>query len=295
VAAEIRLVDHWLWVFKRIEDSLKLNLDPTNIFTSTNVVEKSNLLMSVKNNVYETHRFAGYAHEMPPHPRGRPSVTIAPRPKCNIMISEGFLLGPLISLSTWPLPWDPLFCPTDAVQLDRYMNTVRLTNYIGKPLFERELPTNSLGDSKKLHFLTKRGSRWLIDAVKEGLCEIGIEHAEHGYEPSIVCCLNQQREGVAFSEGIEICFSKLPFRHVYGIKVSDVKWATRRFGTAGTRHVAQGFRDTTNFRNVIKSILERAEAEAARSESTPNVQQESMDTHPQFPHSSPIFKRPSYG
>ena len=54
VATEIRLVDHWLWVFKRIEDSLKLNMDPTNIFASTNVVEKSNLMMSVKNNIYET-------------------------------------------------------------------------------------------------------------------------------------------------------------------------------------------------------------------------------------------------
>ncbi|KAG9194648.1 hypothetical protein G6011_04683 [Alternaria panax] len=270
VAAEIRLMDHWLWVFKRIGDSLKLNLDPTNIFASTNVVEKSNLMMSVKNHVYETSGFAGHG-AMPPHPGRRPSFTIGPRPKYALTISEGFLLGPLVSLSTWPLPWDPLFCPTDAVQLDRYMNTVRMANYIGKPLSERELPTNSLGDSKKLHYLTKRGSRWLIDAVKQGLDEIGIEHAENGYEPSIVCCLNQQREGIIFSEGIEICFSKLPFRQVYGIKVSEVKWATRRFG-AVTHNVAQGFRDSTDFRNIVKGILERAEADAAPAESTHNTQ-----------------------
>jgi hypothetical protein len=186
VAAEIRLVDHWLWVFKRIENSLKLNLDPTSIFASTNVVEKSNLMMSVKHHVYETPGFAGH-DAMPPHPGRRPSFTIAPRPTYALMISEGFLLGPLISLSSWPLPWDPLFCPTDAVQLDRYMNTVRMANYIGRSLSERELPTNSLGDSKKLHFLTKRGSQWLIDAVKQGLREIGIEHAEHGYEVSGDC------------------------------------------------------------------------------------------------------------
>ncbi|CAN9264866.1 unnamed protein product [Alternaria alternata] len=239
VAAEIRLVDHWLWVFKRIEDSLKLNMDPTNIFASTNVVEKSNLMMSVKNNIYET---AG----------------------------------------------------SDAVQLDRYMNTVRLASYIGRPLSERELPTNTLGDSKKLHFLTKRGNRWLIEAVKQGLREIGIEHAEHGYEPSIVCCLNQQRQGVVFSEGVEICFSKLPFRHVYGIKVSDVKWATRRFN-AVTQDLAQSFRDTTDFRNIIKGIMERAEAKAAPPGSTQDVQHESMDVYAQVPHVSPLLKRPSYG
>ncbi|KAI5378910.1 hypothetical protein J4E82_002361 [Alternaria postmessia] len=249
VAAEIRLVDHWLWVFKRIEDSLKLNMDPTNIFASTNVVEKSNLMMSVKNNIYETAGSGRYG-AMSPHP--------------------------------------------NAVQLDRYMNTVRLANYIGRPLSERELPTNTLGDSKKLHFLTKRGNRWLIEAVKQGLREIGIEHAEHGYEPSIVCCLNQQRQGVVFSEGVEICFSKLPFRHVYGIKVSDVKWATRRFN-AVTQDLAQSFRDTTDFRNIIKGIMERAEAKAAPPGSTQDVQHESMDVYAQVPHVSPLLKRPSYG
>ncbi|KAL1798712.1 hypothetical protein ACET3X_002749 [Alternaria dauci] len=293
VAAEIRLVDHWLWVFKRIEDSLKLNLDPTNIFASTNVVEKSNLMMSVKNNVYELARSGGQG-TMAPHPGRRPSFTIGPRPRYTLAISEGFLLGPLISLSTWPLPWDPLFSPTDAVQLDRYMNIVRMANYIGRPLSERELPTNTLGDSKKLHFLTKRGNRWLVDAVKRGLREIGIEHAEHAYEPSIVCCLNQQREGVVFSEGVEICFSKLPFRHVYGIKVSEVKWATRRFGSIA-HHLPLGYRDSTDFRNVIKGILERADAEEAAPELTHNVQHGSMDTCAQSPHVSAIFKRPSYG
>jgi hypothetical protein len=174
------------------------------------------------------------------------------------------------------------------------MNTVRLANYIGRPLSERELPTNTLGDSKKLHFLTKRGNRWLIEAVKQGLREIGIEHAEHGYEPSIVCCLNQQRQGVVFSEGVEICFSKLPFRHVYGIKVSDVKWATRRFN-AVTLDSAQSFRDTTDFRNIIKGIMERAEAKAAPPGSTQDVQHESMDVYAQVPHVSPLLKRPSYG
>jgi hypothetical protein len=292
VAAEIRLVDHWLLAFKRIENTLKLNVDPTDIFASTNVVEKSNLMMSVKNNIYEKSGVFGPG-SMPPVPGLRPSVTIGPRPQCSLTISEGFLLGPLISLSTWPLPWDPLFCPMDAVQLDRYMNTMPIANFIGQPLSERQLPSNSLLDSKKLHFLTKRGSRWLIDAVKQGLREIGIEHSEHKYEPSIVCCLNQQREGVVFSEGIEIRFSKLPFRDVYGIKVSDVKWATRRFGAA-TQHVAQRYQDTTDFRTIVKGILERAEAEADVPKSTHNSH-ESKDVYSQTFHASPDLKRPSYG
>jgi hypothetical protein len=268
-------------------------MDPTSIFASTNVVEKSNLMLSVKNSVYEIPGVAGRG-PMPPVAGMRPSLTLGPRPQYALTISEGFLLGPLISLSTWPLPWDPLFCPMDAVQLSRYMNTIPMANFIGRPLSERDIPANSLGESKKLHFLTKRGSRWLVDAVKQGLHEIGIEHAEHNYDPAIVCCLNQQREGVVFSEGIEIRFSKLPFRDVYGIKVSDVKWATRRFGAA-TPHVAQDVQDTTNFRNIIKGILERAEAEADLPKSTHNVQHENMNVRPQISHVSPYPKRPSYG
>lgn len=99
---------------------------------------------------------------------------------------------------------------------------------------------------------------------------------------------------MVFSEGVEICFSKLPFRHVYGIKVSDVKWATRRFN-AVTQDLAQSFRDTTDFRNIIKGIMERAEAKAAPPGSTQDVQHENMDVYAQVPHVSPLLKRPSYG
>ncbi|KAH6882759.1 hypothetical protein BKA58DRAFT_24495 [Alternaria rosae] len=286
IAAELRLVDHWLWVFKRIEATLELNMDPTNIFTSTNVVEKSNLMMAVRNSVYDMPGIEGRG-SLPPAAGMRPSLNLSPRPQCTLAISEGFLLGPLISTSTWPLPWDHLFCPVDAVQLDRFMGVIPIANFIGQPLSERQLPSNSLGDSKKLHFLTKRGSRWLIDAVKRGLHEMGIDYGEHKYEPSIVCRINQQREGVVFSEGIEIGFSKLPFRDVYGIKVSHVKWATRRFP-------AYGSHDTANFRNIVKGFLERAEAEADLPKSTHNMQHGSMGVHPQASHASPDFKRPSY-
>jgi hypothetical protein len=288
VAVEIRLLDHWLLAFKRIEGSVKLNLDPTTIFRSTNVVEKSNLMMSVKNNLYEV-TGSGSNSPMPPQPIMRPTFTIGPRPRYDLRISEGFLLGPLISLSTWPLPWDPTFSPMDAVQLDRYLNSVRIAG-VSRPLFERQIPTNSLGDSKRLHYLTKRGSQWLIEAVKKGLQDIGIEHAEHCYEPSIVCCLNQQRHGLSFSEGVEICFRKLPFRDVYGVKVTDVRWATRKIGAA-----AQGVGNTNDFINIVKGILERAEADAEIPKPMHNVQLDRTNVHPMPPHAPPLGKRPTYG
>jgi hypothetical protein len=290
VAVEIRLLDHWLWCFRRIEDSLKLNVDPTDIFASTNVIEKSSLMINVKDYVYGMNGVGGnpILHQQ----QMRPKLTVGPRRKYDLKISEGFLVGPLISLSTWPLPWDPTFYPMDAVQLDRFMNTVRIAR-IPRPLSEREIPTNSLGDSKKLHYMSKRGSQWLIDTVKRGLRDIGIEHSEHAFEPSIVCCLNQQRDGLAFSEGVEISFCKLPFRDVYGIKVSDVRWATRRFGPA-TMDVGQNFRGTTDFRNIVKSILESAEAEAELPKSMNGVEDGNMSKYPTSPSAPPWAKRPTY-
>jgi hypothetical protein len=290
VAAEIRLLDHWLWTFRRIEDSLKLNIDPTDIFASTNVVEKSSLMINVKDYVYGMNGVGGnpILHQQ----QARPKLTVGPRRKYDLKISEGFLVDPLISLSTWPLPWDPTFYPMDAVQLDRFMNTVRIAR-IPRPLLEREIPTNSLGDSKKLHYLSKRGSQWLIDTVKRGLRDMGIEHSEHAFEPSIVCYLNQQRDGLSFSEGVEISFCKLPFRDVYGIKVSDVRWATRRFGAA-TIDLAQNFRDTTDFRNLIKSILESAEAEAEFPKSMNDMQDGNMSKYPISPSAPRWTKRPTY-
>ena len=264
VAVELRLLDHWLWVFRRIEESLKLNLDPTSIYGSTNVVEKTNLLITVKRRIYDMNGVDG--NPILPQQQVRPNYTIGPLAKFDLKIPEGLIVGPLISLSAWPLPWDPLFCPTDAVALDRYMNTVRIAR-IPRPLADREIPTNSLGDSKKLHYLTKRGSIWLIETVKRGLQDVGIEHSEHAFDPALVCCINQQREGISFTEGIEISFRKLPFRDVFGIKVSDVKFATRRFGAA-TFNVALNYRDTTDFKNMVKSILETAEAEAESRGST---------------------------
>jgi hypothetical protein len=255
IADELRLLDHWLFVFRRIENSFHSNLDPTDIFRQTHSVEKSNLIASLKTRLYDRNTLPNARIVPPASPFFAPSYVIGARPKLDMSISEGFLLGPLISLSAWPLPWDSTFSPMDAVQLDRNMNTIRTTNTIN-PLADRNLTTLTLGDSKKLHYVTKRGSQWLIAAVKQGLQDMGIEHTENPSRDSIVCTLNQHRDGFAFSEGVEICFKKLQFRSIHGLRVSDVKWSTRILGPAQSK-------DTTDFRDILKGILETAEREAA--------------------------------
>lgn len=276
---EVRLLDHWLFAFGRIEYSFHQNLDPTDIFTSTHAVEKSNLINTVKARLYEMKDLSGNFPGPPITQYKRPTWTVGPRPQIDTMISEGFLLAPLISLSTWPLPWDPTFSPQAAVQLGRFMNTIQVVQGV-TPLVERSLPTNSLGNSKALHYVTKRSSAWLIGAVKAGLREMGIEHTEHGYEASIVCCLNRHQEGFAFSEGVEISFRKLQFRNVHGIMVSEMKWATRNIGQTRYGVPLSG---TTEFRDIIKSILEAAE-----------MGESVMGTSPSSSQTPPIKKRPTY-
>ncbi|USP76033.1 hypothetical protein yc1106_03307 [Curvularia clavata] len=293
VAVEIILLDNWLNVFKQIEGTLSLNLDPTNILSSAEVVEKNRLLMDIRKSVYE---LAGSTstNPNPVAPWIRPTYNIAPRPRYEMRLSEGFILNSLISLSKWPLAYDPLFSPWDAVQLDRYMGTVQLARHF-KPLFDRQIPRASLGDSKKMHYLTKRGSRWLINAVENGLKEMGIVNSQHCFEPSIVCCLNQKREGVSYTEGVEIRFSKLPWRELYGIKVSDVKWATRKVGAGAPDYIAHKYRSTTDFSDLVKGILERAEAkEDGRSEPLLNAHLSGSYEYLQAPSASPYEKRGMY-
>ena len=289
LSEELRLLDHWLYAFRRVEQSFSLNTDPTDIFASAHAVEKSNLTNSVKAQLYSTSG-SGDGYPAPPlYQFLRPSFLITTRPRTELMLSENFLLAPLISLSAWPFPWDPTFSPADAVQLNRYMNTVPSAKGV-VPLIERSLPTKKLGESKKLHYVTKRSSQWLIESVKTGLQDMGIEHAEHGYETSIVCCLNQHRDGFAFSEGIQICFSKLQFRNVYGLKVTDVHWATRRIAATSIK-AAQLQKDTTDFRDIVKGILERAEADVGN----PAPESTTHNVYPVLLQTPGSEKRPTYG
>lgn len=292
-ANEIRVLDHWLFAFGRIECSFQLNVDPTDIFASRHAVEKSNLIRAVKARIY------GMKDLNSPGPPInqfiRPSFTVGPRPQIDIMVSKEFLLAPLVSVSTWPLPWDPTFSPQGAAQLDRYMNTIQIVRGM-PPLNERPLPVNSLGNSRVLQYVTKRGSNWLISSVKKGLREMGVEHTEHGYEASIVCCLHRHRKGFAWSEGVVIKFRKLQFRNVYGIRISDVQWATRTltpvriFSGQVRAEIAPDY--ANDFKNRIRGILETAEKEASGEAPQENHASTSKNQpSPQL--SSPVEKRPS--
>lgn len=259
VAEELRVLDHWLLVFRRVENSFLNNIDPTDIFKQTHAVEKSNLILSLRTHLYEMGGYQQSRIPPPTNPFLSPSYLIGPRPKLDINISEGFLLGPLISLNAWPLPWDPSFSPADAVRLDRYMNSVRTANVI-VPLADRVLPAHSLGASTKLHYATKRGNKWLVETVKKALNDMCIEHAEHTSEAAIMCTINQHREGFAFSEGVKICFKKLQFRSVCGLQVTEVLYSTRILSAGQSK-------DTTDFRDMLKGILDAAERDASNVQS----------------------------
>ncbi|KAL5118142.1 hypothetical protein ACEQ8H_003977 [Pleosporales sp. CAS-2024a] len=261
VGDELRQLDHYLLVIRRIENSFQSNVDPTTIFRQTHAAEKSNLIATVKARLYEVAGFLGGRISAPNNAEMAPSLyRLATRPKFEAAISSGFLLTPLITPGAWPMPWDTTFSPLDAVQLDRQMNSIRISNS-PIPLVDRTLPSLTFGDSKKLHYITKRGSRWLIETVKQGLEDMCIEHAESPIQESIVCMLNQHRDGYAWSEGVEILFRKLQFRSLYGMRISDVKWSTRKFGLDQTK-------DTTDFREILKSMVEQADEQTAKAASS---------------------------
>lgn len=257
VGDELRLLDHWLFVFRRIENSFQKNIDPTNIFRQTHAAEKSGLITILKQRLYERPGFSGQQIAPPLNPAVTPTYVVGDRARTSVAISETFLLGPLISLSAWPAQWDPTFSPMNTVQLDRYMNTIKTTT-TPNPLSERSLTSVTLGDSRKLHYVTKRGSRWLIQAVKEALQEMHVEYTESVVRDSIVCNLHQHKDGYAYAAGVEISFKKLQFRSVFGVKISDLKWPTRVFGTPLT-YGSVVPKDTTGFRDTLKAILESAD------------------------------------
>lgn len=257
VGDELRLLDHWLFVFRRIENSFQNNIDPTNIFRQTHAAEKSGLIMTLKQRLYERQGLPGSRIAPPLNPAVTPTYAVGSRASISLAISDSFLLGPLISLSAWPIQWDPAFSPMDTVQLFRYMNTIK-TTATSNPLSERSLSSVTLGDSKKLHYVTKRGSRWLIQAVKEALKEMHVEYTESIVRDSILCTLQQHKHGYAYTAGVEITFKKLQFRNVFGVKISELKWPTRIFGIALT-YGSVAPKDTTGFRDTLKAILESAD------------------------------------
>ena len=186
-----------------------------------------------------------------------PLSDVASRPDCNRRVTEASLLGTLVSPSDWLFQWDPTFLPNSLMHLAWSMVTTRAPGYVSRPLSKRQIPKNPLGESDRLQHVTKRGSEWLINAVKEGLDTMKVPYGEYPNHPTILCCFKSEIEYMFYYEGVEIHFRRLPFRNLYGVMVTDAKWATRRFSAPDARG-----QQSTRCRDIIRDILHRAEAEA---------------------------------
>ncbi|KAF2626773.1 hypothetical protein BU25DRAFT_422126 [Macroventuria anomochaeta] len=157
--------------------------------------------------------------------------------------------------------------PTDVFSNTYTLKKSDLYLKIAKPmqpaLAVRAQGTNSLGESKKLGYVIKAGSTWLVESVKAILWELEIEHTEHSDENVIVCCLNRDRDGLACSEGDLIGFWKVQFRNICGVKISNVKRSTRKPPPAYRARSLMDFDpsvDTVESRDTVKEMLELAEA-----------------------------------
>lgn len=97
VTNEIRLVDHWLHAFKRIRQSLSLNIDPTDIFFQTSAVQKDNLLTHIEAQLYATNSVDQNSVLAHSSLLVMPSCEVGSRPQIDLVISKGLLLCPSIS------------------------------------------------------------------------------------------------------------------------------------------------------------------------------------------------------
>jgi hypothetical protein len=270
ISQEILMMDNWLAVFRGVEDKFRANVDPTDVFSNTHALEKSDLITTIQTRIPELKiwmngpRMSGVLRK----DRSRSTGALRPRPRTDLTIPEGFLVGPLVSLGAWPLLWDSTFSPMAAFYLEWHLRIARPQT----ALVDRSLRTNSFGESKKLDHVTRGDSLWLIGTVKAILHELKMEHADHPDENAIVCCLKRDRDGFACSEGIFISFYKLQFRNVYGLRISSVRWSTRVplvvFRKTGSLMDFDPPDDTTEFKNTFKSMLELAEAGASHKFST---------------------------
>jgi len=86
----------------------------------------------------------------------------------------------------------------------------------------------NIGASKALFFKTKRGAQWLIDNVRECLNSYSIEFKVTG--STIVLRVSQTHSRIAYYQCFGLHFRKVAMRNMYGIKLSNVLYTTRKFG-----------------------------------------------------------------
>ena len=140
----------------------------------------------------------------------------------SIAIAEGFLVQPLVSQASWPLPQDPFFRPQNAISLLASLSRPKM-------LFPfDQIPTvGGLGQSKGLIYTTKNSAQWLVDTVRLALSTYAIEWKISG--PMFLCRLSHSYQHIAYYECYGVKLRKLPLRNIYGIKITEKLFSTRGF------------------------------------------------------------------
>ena len=141
----------------------------------------------------------------------------------NITIAEGFLIQPLVSQASWPIPHDPYFRARNAINLLSLL-CKRKSSF---PDDQVQQTIGGLNSSKTLIFTTKQSIEWLVNTVGLALGTYSIDWKISG--PRILCRLSHTHKRIAFYECYAIDFRKLPFRNTYGVKISESIHSTRSF------------------------------------------------------------------
>lgn len=212
--SDLRLLNQSTYGLTSIKNSfLRSNRDPTTIISRMAGTDKYQLacaamdqLGSVAYGMY-TENGNYYRHA----------------PATAVTIAEGFLVQPLVSQTSWPIPQDPYF---------RAQNAIALLTELSRPKkpfnYDGIMTTNGLGGAKSLIFTTKNGAEWLVDNVRAALTTYAIEWKITA-GATFLCRLSHSYNHIAYYECYGINIRKLPFRNIYGIKISERLYATRGF------------------------------------------------------------------
>jgi hypothetical protein len=186
------------------------NRDSSTIFTRMASSDKYNVVLSTKQQI----KNLAYTID---------SVTYYGKaPSNNISIAEGFLIQPLVSQASWPIPQDPFFRSQSAISL------LSLLCKRKSPFpYNQVQIVGGLGSSKSLIFTTKQSVEWLVNTVTLALNIYATDWKING--SSILCRLSHTHNRIAYYECYAIEFRKLPFRNIYGIKISGILYKTRGF------------------------------------------------------------------
>lgn len=193
-----------------LKDSFtRFNTDASSIFLSTTNMSKSELVNATLQLLC--------GGDIPLH-------GLQPPKQFGIGVAEGFVVQPLISLSSWPLPRDPFFRRDDTIGF------LYTTNRLVAGLCHDNIPTVGLGQMKSLIYVTKQGPHWLLKTILAALKAYQIEHTELGLGHMILCRIVQVRNHISFYEAYGIKIRKMPLRPIFGFRVSKSLFKARETG-----------------------------------------------------------------